>query len=74
MKKPAPKRRSNVTTSIYDPDTKNLDVTFHNGRRYRYSNVHEKHGNGMDTATSKGTYLHQHIIDAHDCTELHDPI
>lgn len=73
MRKPEP-RRSNVTTSIYDPDTKNLDVTFHNGRRYRYSNVSEKHGNGMDTADSKGAYLHKHIVDAHDGRELFEPL
>lgn len=70
MKKPKPARRSNVTTACYDPDTKNLDVTFHNGRTYRYHDVPEKHGNGIVAAESRGSYLHEHIAKHFDFSEL----
>jgi len=70
MKKPKPARRSNVTSAVYDPDKRNLDITFHNGRTYRYHDVPEKHGNGIVTAESQGSYLHQHIAKHYDFSEL----
>lgn len=67
---PAEKRRANINTTAYDPETRNLDVTFHNGRIYRYYDVDPKHDAPLRNSSSQGSYLHQHIIPHHDFTEL----
>lgn len=67
--KPA-KRHTNVTTHSYDPNTQNLTVHFHSGRSYRYSGVHPDLAHRLAKAPSQGSFLHTHIIDKHDATEI----
>lgn len=64
------KSGGSVTTHTYNPDTHDLDVTFHGNRTYRYSGVpHDKAASFRD-AESQGTFLHKHIIGKHDATAL----
>ncbi len=58
---PTAARRSNIETPDYDPETRQLTVTFHNGRRYRYSDIGQDMATDYECADSKGTFLRQHI-------------
>jgi hypothetical protein len=53
---------SSVVAAItYDPDASVLRVRFVSGMIYDYKNVPEKVFKAMKSATSKGTFLNQHI-------------
>lgn len=67
---PSPKS-SNVQSHAYNPETQDLDVTFHGGRSYRYHGVQPDTAAGLDKAQSKGSFLHSSIIGTHD--ETRDP-
>ena len=58
-------RRKNCTDHSYDPETQELTVTFHTGRRYKYLGVSQAHADGLRDASSQGTYLHQNIVGTH---------
>lgn len=60
-KAPAPRRR-NVTEYSYNPNASTLTVTFHNGRRYRYTDVTPELADGLKQADSRGKFLHEKII------------
>lgn len=62
MKKKPAQRRANVIDTSYDADSRSLTVTFHNGQRYRYTDVDPEIAGGLDDCDSKGGYLHKHII------------
>lgn len=66
------RKPANVTAIRYDPITRDLDVTFHHGRSYRYQDVPKDVAIGLEHAPSQGTYLHKHIIGSHDVTEITD--
>lgn len=73
MPKPIkPARRSNVSTSAYDPETGHLTVTFHNGRRYRYEGVSPELAEEFKGAGSPGGFLHAHIIGKFKGGEISD--
>lgn len=59
---PAKPRRQNISASSYDPETGQLYVTFHNGRRYRYDAVSSDLAAEFEGAQSRGGFLHKHII------------
>lgn len=61
MKKPK-SRRSNVTNHSYNPETKELSVTFHNGRTYTYLDIPKDLADGFENTSSRGGFLHKHII------------
>lgn len=63
-------RRPNVTSHTYNKRNKTLTVTFHNGRRYRYSGVDLDKAEAFKASDSKGAFLHAHIIGRHDATQL----
>jgi lysyl-tRNA synthetase class 2 len=46
----------------YDPDRKELYVTFTSGGSYTYFNVPQDVYDGWQTAFSKGTYFRDHIL------------
>lgn len=60
-KKPAA-RRSNVTDHSYNPETKELSVTFHNGRTYTYLDIPKDLADGFENTSSRGKILHENII------------
>jgi hypothetical protein len=65
-------RRPNVLDHSYNPETRHLDVTFHQGRRYRYFDVTPKQYEGLKAAHSAGGFLHRHIIGKCDASPLDD--
>lgn len=61
---------SNIKSIGYCPDSKTLEVIFHNGGHYCYEDVSaEKHKELME-AKSLGSHLAQHIKLKHGCTKL----
>lgn len=54
-------REPNVTGSDYDPETRELTVTFRSGKRYRYSDVEADKADEFRNSKSQGSYLHKHI-------------
>lgn len=70
LPKPTSSRRANVTDHSYDPETRQLDVTFHQGARYRYFDVTPKQYETMRAHPSAGGFLHEHIIGKCDCTKI----
>ena len=56
-----PVRSSNIRAIGFDPETRTLEVEFHNGGVYQYSGVPESIYQGLVRAASKGSYLHNHI-------------
>jgi hypothetical protein len=52
---------SNVAAIGYDNATQTLQVEFKNGSTYQYFDVPEAIYNGLDDATSVGSYLNAHI-------------
>lgn len=75
MFKPPPKkssRQSHVTDHSYNPETKELDVTFHGARKYRYHDVTAKQYDSMKSHPSPGGFLHAHIIGKNDYTPIDD--
>ena len=56
-----PVSSSNLRSVGYDPDTAILEIEFHNGGIYRYSNVPAQVHHGLMRAASHGQYFHQSI-------------
>ena len=52
---------SNIQSIGYDPNSNTLEVAFQHGGIYQYYNVPEFIYNGIMSAGSKGSYLHQNI-------------
>jgi len=64
------KAGSSVTAHTYDPETGNLDVTFHGNRTYRYAGVPKDKAASFRDSTSQGSFVHNHLIGHHDVTEM----
>ncbi len=56
-----PVSSSNLAEVGYDPQTQTLEIMFLTGAVYQYIGVPEAHHLGLLSASSKGTYLDQHI-------------
>jgi hypothetical protein len=54
----------------YDVATKNLDVQFENGRRYRYSGVEYPEWEALMRADSKGAHVRRIVQPRHRFQEL----
>ena len=52
----------------YDPDARELHVTFVSGRRYRYHEVPAAIADEMRLAFSKGTFFNRRIRDRFECS------
>ena len=52
---------SNVASVGYDIASSTLEIEFTNGAIYQYSGVPEYEYTGLMSASSKGSYLNQHI-------------
>ncbi|MBA3831648.1 MAG: KTSC domain-containing protein [Chthoniobacterales bacterium] len=56
---------SHVAGTSYNPETGHLDVTFSNGRRYRYHGVTKETAAGLGSAASTGGFLARDVIGKH---------
>lgn len=56
-----PVSSSTISEVAYDKDSNELNVKFHSGRIYNYSNVDNKKVKGLLRAKSSGKYLHNNI-------------
>ncbi len=52
---------SNVRSIRYDADSSTLQVAFHNGGVYEYYGVPVRTAEDFERASSKGTFLAEHI-------------
>lgn len=52
---------SNLHSVGYDHETSTLEIEFHGGRIYQYSNVPTQVYKGLMTTGSHGRYFHQRI-------------
>lgn len=50
----------------YDKHTREMDVVFRTGEKYRYKKVPQSMFEGLMSAESIGQYMHKHIIDHYD--------
>ncbi|MGI0027090.1 MAG: KTSC domain-containing protein [Nitrosopumilaceae archaeon] len=57
---------SNLSSVGYDFEMRVLEIEFHGGGIYQYSNVTESDYNGLMNAESKGKYFAQHIKNKYD--------
>jgi hypothetical protein len=61
---------STVKAYSFDPATRNLDVEFHSGRKYRYEGVDKKTYAELEAAKSKGSFFHSSIMGKHTVIKL----
>lgn len=61
---------SNLSAVGYDASDGTLEVEFHGGRIYQYSDVPASVYRGLLDAPSKGSYFHAHIRNAYPYRRL----
>ena len=61
---------TNLASVGYDPISRVLEIAFHSGGVYQYSNVPESIYQGLLSASSKGTYFNSHIKDRYTCHQI----
>lgn len=59
-----PVKSSSLEAVGYDPKSRDLEVTFHNGGHYRYSNVPPNRHAKLIAARSVGGHFVTHVRDA----------
>jgi len=64
------KKSSHIMSAGYDPDTRELQLSFHNGKTYSYRGVPEHIHRTLMTSGSKGAYFHRHINGKFKAEEL----
>lgn len=52
---------SHIASIGYDPDTETLEIEFHKGGTYQYSNFPENLWVEFENSESKGKYFHRNI-------------
>lgn len=65
-----PVSSSNLKSVGYDFIRLNLEIEFHSGGVYRYSNVPSHVFDGLTNASSKGSYFCDHIKNVYGCTKI----
>jgi len=60
-----PVESSNLNSVGYDPDTKTLEIEFHDGGIYQYFDIPANVYSGLISAPSKGKYHHKFIKSAY---------
>ena len=56
-----PVSSSNIKSVGYDPDSTLLEIEFHDGSIYQYSNVPQSVHTALMAAVSLGSFLHKNI-------------
>lgn len=57
---------SNLKSMEYDPDTKQLKITFRNDRAHTYYGVPQHEADNLQHASSAGRYFNENIKDTYD--------
>lgn len=65
-----PVTSSNLQSVGYDLDSETLEVEFHDGSVYQYSNVPQGEYDALMSADSKGTYFSANIRNRYPYTKL----
>jgi len=60
-----PVESSSIKHIGYDPETKELHVTFHDTGKYVYHNVPQETYDGLMASSSKGKFLHHNVKKQH---------
>jgi len=63
-------RSSNISSIGYDPESKTLEIEFHNGSTYQYFEVPETVFNNLMGASSHGSYFYRYIKDKYQWTKI----
>jgi len=63
-------KSSNLISVGYDAATKVMEIEFKTGSTYQYIAVPQGVYQGLMTASSKGQYLHDHILNQFEFTEI----
>jgi hypothetical protein len=63
-------KSSNVRNISYDEDTRILEVEFHSGGVYHYSEVTPDVYAAFESASSKGTFLYENIKGIYDYEKI----
>ena len=66
-----PVTSSNLRSVGYDPDTETLEVEFHDGGIYQYSNVPSNIHDALMSAPSHGTYFAANIRNSFSYRRVH---
>jgi len=61
---------SDIKSVGYDIPSSLLEIEFHSGGVYQYSNVPEHIYSALMSASSKGKYFHQNIRDKYKTTKI----
>lgn len=61
---------SHLESAAYDDTNQSLDVTFKNGRTYRYSNVEPVVASNLASAKSPGSFFYSQIKNSYDFEEI----
>ena len=61
---------SHLESAAYNDQTSSLDVTFKNGRTYRYSGVEPIVASNLASAKSPGSFFHAQIKNSYDFEEV----
>ena len=61
---------SNLKSVGYDEDEEVLELTFHSGGTYQYSDVPSYIYQGLMNASSKGSYFHSNIKNRYSTTKV----
>ena len=61
MKETLIPRSSNIAQVDYDSDAQQMDITFQDGRAWRYNGVPQSVWLGMQNTTSKGSYFYRQV-------------
>lgn len=65
MLRHTPKHSSNIENFAYNPERRELHVTFKHGGEYIYQDVDQDHFHGMKDSDSPGSYHHEHVKSSH---------
>ena len=65
-----PVQSSNLRSVGYDSSTKVLEIEFHSGGIYQYSNVSENVYSALISASSKGKYFASYIKDSYPARKI----
>lgn len=61
---------SNLNSVGYDPNTRILEIEFHEGGIYQYNNVPQHIYDGLMSAPSKGSYHHSYIKNSYSYRKI----
>ncbi len=65
-----PVASSNLRSMGYDPELGILEIEFHSGGIYQYFNVPKTVYDALKSASSHGSYFHQHIKGRYQYTKI----